>query len=298
MLFSHDLETNSTVEYLKYSIEKEIENKSLHLPPKAMERIQELLSDEKITSEKLQTELKTVLESTNNFSWKIQLYLTHVANNLFDQLNIFSFRQLSLYIFFGFFILFLYKKFKKTPRIKILEKKANSFFTSILIRFSAMLAYLVPYLSLCLYYTPNLLVPYPSIRFLLPSFILDGMYLFQHIKYSGSIYFFTAMIIITRYKLPANRFVRFHLLKGLLFFAIQSLPQAVYTIITRLDYRDIGQVEALQLSLFLFGLNLYWLLPGLWEGLTLSYPKNPALREAIEVNLGPDEYGKWWDKDK
>ena len=42
MLFSHDLETNSTVEYLKYSIEKEIENKSLHLPPKAMERIQEL----------------------------------------------------------------------------------------------------------------------------------------------------------------------------------------------------------------------------------------------------------------
>jgi hypothetical protein len=298
MLFSYDLETNSTVEYLKYRIEKEIENKSLNLPPKAMERIQELLSDEKITSEKLLTELKTVLESTNNFSWKIQLYLTHLANNLFDQLNLFSFRQLSLYIFFGFVILFLYKKFKKTPKIKILEKKANTFFTSILIRFWAMTGYLVPYLSICLSYTPNLLLPYPSLRIFVPPFIQDAMYIFENIKYSGSLYFFGAILFVTRLQVPANRFVRFHLLKGVMFFAIQSIPQAIYSILTRLDYRDIGEVEALQLSLFMFGLNLYWLLPGFWEGLTLSYPKNPVLREAIEVNLGPDEFGKWWDKDK
>jgi hypothetical protein len=298
MLFSHDLETNSTVEYLKYRIEKEIENKSLYLPPKAMERIQELLSDEKITSEKLRTELKTVLESTNNFSWKIQLYLTHLANNLSDQLNIFSLRQLSVYIFFCFFLLFLYKKFEKTPKMKVLEKKTNLFFTSMLTRFWAMMAYLVPYVYLCLQYTPNLLVPYPSIRIFIPSFIEDAMYVVENIKYFGNIYFFALVLLITRFGLPKDRFVRFHLSKGLMFFALQGIPQGIYTLLTRLEYRDLGQVEAVQLSLFIFGLNLYWLLPGFWEGLTLSYPKNPSLREAIEINLGPDEYGKWWDKDK
>lgn len=297
MLFSHDLETNSTVEYLKYRLEKEVENKSLQLPPKAMERIQELLSDEKITAEKLTTELKPILASTNNFSWKIQLYLTNLANNLLDQLPIFSFRQLSLYIFFGFFLLFLYKKIQKTPKIKVLEKKANSFFTSALIRFCAMMAYLIPYISLCLNYSANLVGFYPSFKFFIPSFIIESMYVYDNIKYSGTIYFFFTVFLVGQLRFPRNRFVRFHLVKGVMFFVMQNIPSAIYTILTRLDSRPLGGLEARDISLFFFITNVFWLLPGVWEGLTLSYPKNRGLREAVEVNLGPDEYGKWWDKE-
>jgi len=298
MLLSLSLDTNSTLEYIKYTLEKSIENKTLQLPYEATKRIQELLIDDNITKEKFLMELRPILARTDNFDWKMQVFFKNLADKVFDSFNSLSFVQLSIYIFFGFFFLFLYKKFNKNPKFKKLKKKVNSFFKSALVRFGALMGYFVPYISLCGQYIPSLSSAYPFVRiFVIPPLdeVIEGFY---SLPYSTSVYFFGTIYICLKLQIPRNRFVRFHFAKGLMLISLQSVPLIGYEIITSQQFRNYDHMEVLQNFLFVFLLNLFWLLPGLWEALTFSYPKNYLLREAVEVNLGRDNFGdfKWWDR--
>lgn len=292
------LDTNSTLEYIKYTIEKNIENKTLQLPYEATERIKELLIDENITKEKFLMELRPILANTGNFSWKIQVFLKNLADKVSDQFNQISSVQLSIYIFFGFLFLFLYKKYNKNPKFKRLKKKLNQFFKSGLVRFGALMGYFIPYLHLCRDYLPPLIQRYPILEILITSPIKEALYIYYITPYAGTIYFFGTIIIFIKFKVIKNRFVRFHIVKGLMFCTFQSLPQLGYEILTSQAFRKYDYTEVNQIVLFVFILNLFWLFPGVWEALTFSYPKNPLLREAVEVNIGRDEFGnfKWWNK--
>lgn len=298
MLLSLSLDTNSTLEYIKYTIEKSIENKTLQLPYEATKRIQELLIDENITKEKFLMELRPILARTDNFDWKTQVFFKNLADKVFDPFNSLSFVQLSIYIFFVFFFLFLYKKFNKNPKFKRLKKKVNSIFKSVLVRFGALMGYLVPYAHLCHEYIPSISSVYPLVNIFVAPPMNEIVTVISNFPHSSTIYFFGAIYICLRRRIPKNRFVRFHVAKGLMLLSVQAIPLICYEILTSQQFRNYGNTEVIQNFLFVFLLNIFWLLPGVWEALTLSYPKNPLLREAVEVNLGPDDFGnfKWWDR--
>jgi hypothetical protein len=288
------LETDLSLDYLKLTAEQKL--KHLFLPSSAAKRLKEIIEDDQINIDDFVKELQAIEASVDNLSWKVQTYLHKLSNHLADQIQTISFVYLIVAIFLIFGLLFFYKKVKSEKKLAPLRKAM----ASIIIRFSAMLAYLPPIICLYSHYMPSVVKLFPEFFFLMPGFIELLVQVYDNIKHVEYIYFFSVVWIVIGRRWPRNRFIRFHIVKGLLLFTMQHIPFIIYQISFGNLEGGFDQIPLTRISLFCLLLNLFWILPGLWEGLTLTYPKYYPLRESIELNLGRDDTDnfKWWDRKK
>ena len=94
------------------------------------------------------------------------------------------------------------------------------------------------------------------------------------------------------------------MVQGYFFYLFQSLPRQLFELITKSTLHDGLSFNTLQgLVILCLVINLYYLIPGVYQALTLSYPKDTFIREAIEIQIGRDDFNdedgnifKWWDE--
>lgn len=285
------LVVDSNLEHLKQKLTADLENPHLRFPPAAIKKIKEILLNDQINSEEeLLKEIKNVLIYTNNFTWKIKLFLVDLSNKLSDQVHSIGLVQIGASLCLAFFFFFFYKRFK-------FDKKLAPFVRPVRVRFGAMMGYFYPIIMLYTSCLPSLLgEEVLSIRIFMPPGILKIMELTKNQSVSY-FYFFFIIYVVMGLKLPKSRFIRFHFVKGLFLSVVQQVPLILYTFFFS---ANIEAVSIKDLYSFIFVLNLSWILPGIWEALTLNYPKYYPLRESIELNLGrdPEDGFKWWDRKK
>jgi hypothetical protein len=284
------LEVGSNLEYLKQKLTTDLENPHLRFPPAAIKKIKEiLLSDQMYSEEELLKEIENVLITTNNFTWKIKLFLVDLSYKLSDQVNSIGLTQLGASFCIVFFFFFLNKRFK-------FGKKLAPFVRPVIIRFGAMMGYFYPVITLYAACLPSLIgEQIPFVRFLMPPVVMKLMVIFDKMSFCY-LYFFVIIVFISS-KIPKSRFIRFHFIKGLYLSVVQQIPLFLYQFFFSANP---GAVRIADLYIFTFLLNVFWILPGIWEALTLNYPKYYPLRESIELNLGrdPEDGFEWWDRKK
>ncbi len=290
------LEADQSIEYLKYYATQETQN--IKFPHKAAQRLNEILLNDQIKPEEFKTELTQIMASTNTISWKIILYLNNLQTRLFEQITSISWLQIILIFSVIFFIFILNKRFK-------LQKPAKKFYkfsTNIITRLSALLGYFPAIVQLYANYLPLILPKYPSLALIVPSFMQKAVAFYLKPNYGLVIsfihLFFILFLIQTR--TPKSRFVRFNFVRGLILSLFEGVPASIFAFFSP-ESQFSGMLTSSQLTktaLLFFAINLSWLIPCLFQAITLSYPKNSFIREAVEVHLGRenDEDFKWWDR--
>lgn len=285
------LEVDSNLDYLKQKFTTDLENPHLRFPPAAIKKIKEILLNDQINSEEeLLKEIKNVLIRTNNFTWKIKLFLVDLSNKLLDKVHSIGLAQVGASFCLAFFFFFCYKRFK-------LDKKLAPFVGPVIVRFGAMMGYIYPIITLYTACLPTMLHEgVLFVRIFMSPVVLKLMELSTH-PLSSYFYFFYVVYVVISLKLPKNRFIRFHIVKGLFLSVVQQIPLILFKFFFS---GNLGVLSEKDLYSFMFVLNLFWILPGIWESLTLNYPKYYPLRESIELNLGrdPEDGFKWWDRKK
>lgn len=285
------LEPNQDIKFLKW--EAALQTRDQKFPHAAAQKLKEILMDDQIKPEEFITKFNKILATTESLSWKMYLSINDIKDTFFDQILRVSWFQIFLILFIFSFLLFIKKRFKlKTPRKKIIFITSN-----ILERCGALLAYFMPILILYASYLPTLLPSYHFFSLIIPNFFRTPMsFYMQHPNVVSFGYFFLIITIAIQLKLPRNRFVRFHLIRGLMLMSCQSIPGILYSITE--DYAGLTPHQNLKMALGVFSINLFWILPCLYQAITHTYPKSSFMREAVEVQLGrdDDEDFKWWDR--
>lgn len=293
------LETEANLDYVKQKLIADLDNPHLRFSPIATKKLKEILVQDQISSpEEFLKEVEKVLISTNTFTWKIQVFLLDLSTKLSDQIHSISFVQACLSILALFFSFFYYRKFNKKAK---LTKKLSMVLKPLIIRFAAMIGYYPSLIALYVCYVPQLIIPYPRIIWFTPVFIQKSMGIYSEIPFIEYFYFFLVVWVVLTIKWPRERFIRFHFVKGVLFFTLQQIPLVLFDFFRSDRLTDSLNIDEFNvISLFSFILNMYALLPGIWEALTLRYPKAYRLRESIELILGRDRTDgfKWWDRKK
>jgi hypothetical protein len=86
------------------------------------------------------------------------------------------------------------------------------------------------------------------------------------------------------------------MIRGIMLLAFQGVPDLVFQLLKSSD--SITQNQAITTVLCLFVINLFWILPCIYQAITHTYPRSSFIRDAIEIHLGRDndEDFKWWDR--
>jgi hypothetical protein len=285
------LEPNQDIQFLKW--EAALQTRDQKFPHAAAQKLKEILMDDQIKPEEFITKFNQIIATTESLSWKLYLSINDIKDKFFDQILRVSWFQIFIILFIFSFLLFIKKRFKlKIPRKKILSITAN-----ILERCGALLAYFMPILILYASYLPRLIPSYNFFTLIVPDFFRTPMsFYMQHPNVLSLGYFFLLITIALQLKLPRCRFVRFHLLRGLMLIACQGIPGLLYSITE--DFKVLTPNQTLHMCLGTFVVNLFWTLPCLYQAITHTYPKSSFMREAIEIQLGrdDDEDFKWWDR--
>lgn len=265
--------------------------KNKFIPNAAARRLKEILTDDNIDAEKFVNELRKVVKSSEKLNWD------RISSKLYAQVSQFSILQIGVF-FLGLFLLFI---FRKTIFSKKTKKKLLPIISGLGLRLVSLGGYYFCIAGLVNTFLQPLSQEYPVLAAMVPLFVIKGTYIYSLAPNILSFVYLTLVIRCLREKFPRPRIVRFHIVQGFLFYIFQNLPDQIIQLITRGAINDDTQFALLSL---IFIINLYWVIPGLFQALTLSYPKNSFLREAVELNLGRDEFGpdgspfKWWDRDK
>lgn len=285
------LEPNQDIKFLKW--EAALQTRDQKFPHAAAQKLKEILMDDQIKPEEFITKFNKIIATTESLSWKLYLSINDIKDKFFDQILRVSWFQIFLILLIFSFLLFIKKRFKiKTPRKKILSITSN-----VLERCGALLAYFMPVLILYASYLPRLLPSYNFFTLIVPDFFRTPMsFYMQHPNVLSLGYFFLLITVALQLKLPRSRFVRFHLLRGLMLIACQGIPSLLYSITE--DFRVLTPNQTLHMYLGTFVVNLFWILPCLYQAITHTYPKSSFMREAVEIQLGrdDDEDFKWWDR--
>lgn len=292
------LETDSNVASLKMeAIKLSLGRK---LPHAAAQKLQEILKNDIISEEQFTTEYNKIIASSETLTWKTIIYLSNLKVRFLDQAAKISPFQVGfiLLLFIGLF--FFYKKY--VSKSKKRKKYVFGIIENVQERFYASLGYFLPIVVIyCQYITPLCYYPrYWALNTFYPDFMRKAVDIY--ITYNGLIswgYFFGIFFLALRFKIPRSRFVRFHIIRGLIILNFQSIPEAIISIFTGPRYLLL-QEQQMNVLLFLLVLNLYFILPSVSQALRHTYPKNPFIREAAEVILGRDNDDpnfKWWDRD-
>lgn len=282
--------TDQDINFLKFSAEMQMKNQKIqHF---AAQRLKEILYDDQITVEEFTKEFNKILASTQSFNWKIRLFLGEIKNRFVEQISPISWFQISIVVCLFSLLYFLYKKYKLKKQATLLYKVI----VNILERFSALLAYFLPLVIVYESYLIYLLPTYPYLNLIAPNFMLAAVTLYMKNKLVMNYGYFFGVIACLSLKFPKSRFVRFHLVRGLLFIAFQGLPDLFLNLFQMFSVTT--NAQQLAGTFTLFTLYLVWIIPCLYQALTHTYPKNSFMREAIEINVGRDRDDdfKWWDR--
>jgi hypothetical protein len=261
ILLNNDLNTDIDVLKLKATLM----SRNMQFSHENAEKLKEILLNDQLSTLDFINKFNTLIESSQPKGWKMTLI----------------------------FIFFIIKKFK-------LEKQAKKFYAivcNLLERFGALSAYFVPLVSIYTSYIPGLLSSYPYLQFIIPKFMQTAMDFYM--KYPWTInygYFFITMYAVTLFKIPKPRFIRFHIVRGLMLLAFQGIPDSFFKVFQSAD--SLTQDQIVSTTLCLFAINLSWILPCLYQAITYTYPRSSFIRDAIEINVGrdKDEGFKWWNR--
>jgi hypothetical protein len=254
--------------------------------------------DDQIKPDDFIDQFNNILTNTENLSWKNFIFLTEIKEKFFDQITRISWLQIIIVLIFFSVFFFLNKKFK----LQRPSKKFSAIIKNILERFFALLGYFVPIVNIYHLFILPLLPKYPYLNFILPNFMRTVLGIYgQHYRIFFYSYFFCLMFLCLQFKLPKPRFVRFHMVRGLMLIAFQNIPAQILEFVQLFQMSDsLSVYQQMNAVLCFLAINLFWLLPCLYQAVSYTYPKSDFIRDAVEINLGRDndEGFTWWDRDK
>lgn len=261
------------------------------------EKLKELIFSDTISPSDFVKEFNAIIETSRPQHWKIILFLNNLKERYNYQLELISWKPVILFSLAGILLLFLVKKYKLTKVIKKLIRKFYNFSFNLIERICALCAYFVPLVSIYAAYVPRLLGSYPYLNFVFPEFLRDSVDFY--IRYPwvfNYIYFFGMMYGVMLFKKPKPRFIRFHLVRGLMLFAFQGIPDACVKAFQSSE--SLTQDQIVSTNLCLFAINLSWILPCIYQAITYTYPRSSFIRDAVEINVGRDKDDgfKWWNR--
>lgn len=286
-----NLDTDQDIDFLKW--EAALQTKDQKFTHSAAQKLKEIMLDDQIQAQDFIEEFNKILASNDNLNWKTLAYFVDIKNRFIDQLVQVSWLQIGIILLIVTFFFFLNKKFKLKKLVQILYALSGN----IIERFAALFGYFVPLVVVYANYLIALLPSYPYLNLILPNFMKLAVYLYvQRPLYINFGYFFAIVFLCIQYKLPKPRFIRFHLVRGIMLLAFQGIPEMIFQLLQFSDV--ISNTQRINTALFLFVLNLFWILPCLVQAITHTYPKSSFMRDAIEIQLGRDnnEDFKWWDR--
>jgi hypothetical protein len=285
------LEPDQDINFLKW--EAALQTRDQKFPHAAAQKLKEILLDDKIQPEEFIAQFNKILGSTESLSWKTYIILNSIKDRFIDKITSVSWSQILIVLILFSLFFFLNKKFK----LKKHTKKVSAIISNILERFLALCGYFVPMLVLYSSYMTLLLPTYPYLNLVLPNFMRTAMGLY--LRYPMLInfgYFFAIVFLSIQYRLPKPRFIRFHLVRGIMLLAFQGIPDLIFSLLQSSD--SINPQQRLTTALCLFAINLFWTLPGMFQAIMHTYPPSSFIRDAVEIHLGRDkeEGFKWWDR--
>jgi hypothetical protein len=289
ILLNNDL--NTDIEILK--IRAALMSKNMQFSHEKAEKLKEILLNDKLSASDFINEFNILIKSSQPKGWKMILLLNHLKEKLTEKIAIISWSKIGFIIITIICIYIIIKKFKLEKQVK----KLYAFGFNIFERFGALTAYFVPLVSIYTSYIPGLLSSYPYLQFIIPRFMQTSMDFYM--KYPWTLnygYFFIMMYAVTLFKVPKPRFIRFHLVRGLMLLAFQGIPDSFFKVFQSAD--SLTQDQIVSTTLCLFAINLSWILPCLYQAITYTYPRSSFIRDAIEINVGrdKDEGFKWWNR--
>ena len=296
------VDVTTKIEYVKWLTK--IQTSHQKFPKKAAKRLKEILLDDQISVDDFELEFNKIMASTKTFRWRWFLYIDHHKNQLLGKVSQISIYQVFIFIGIVSFNFYLYKKYiAKYPKRKKRLKRIYKLITNLISRVFAVSAYLFPIITLYQRFIHVLLPKYPVLLSVYPDFLKWCVdFTNHHTNVVTYIYFFGIINIIRPRLLfglrnPLSRFTRFNLARGLIIYCLMSVPDAIFGIF--ITAQGLSHAQRVGPALIFFTVYSSWLLPGMFNALTYTYPKSKFLREAIEVHLGRDiDPGfKWWDRD-
>lgn len=268
--------------------------KNKFIPNTAANRLKNIIYDDNINAEKFITELRKIVKDSENIAWG------QISSRIQDQATQFSAFQMIIF-FFILFILFFYRK-------KIFTKKTKKILSPIVhaigIRFITVSMYLFSFTSLTATYLRPFTNAYPTIGAMFPFFMIKITYIYNLAPNLISIIYILTLVRCLRLHYPRRRIIRFHMVQGYFYYLFQNLPQQLVELVVKSTlHTQLSDITLYNLNILCLVINLYWLIPGVYQALTLSYPKSSFIREAIEIQVGRDDFNdedgnifKWWDQ--
>jgi hypothetical protein len=285
------LEPDQDINFLKW--EAALQTRDQKFPHAAAQKLKEILLDDKIQPEEFKAQFNKILASTESFSWKTFVSLSDIKDRFFDEIARVSwFQILILLIVFSLFFFFNKKNKLKTP-----TKKLLNIINNIGERFFALCAYFVPLVVIYATYVRALLGSYPYLHLVFPNFMRIAVNIYvKHPMYYNFGYFFAIVFLCLRFKLPKPRFIRFHMVRGIMLIAFQGIPELIFKLFQFSGSLTLNQ--RISTTLCLFVIQLFWILPCLYQAISYTYPRSSFIRDAVEINVGRDnnEDFKWWDR--
>jgi hypothetical protein len=261
------------------------------------EKLKELIFSDDISPADFIREFNAIIETSRPQHWKIIVFLTNLKERYNYEIDLISWTPLILSCLGGILLLFLIKRFKLTKVIKKLIRKFSKLSLNLIERIGALCAYFVPLVSIYAAYVPRLLGSYPYLNFVFPEFLRDSVDFYLRYPWVFNyIYFFGMMYGVMLFKKPKPRFIRFHLVRGLMLFAFQGIPDACVRAFQSSE--SLTQDQIVSTNLCLFAINLSWILPCIYQAITHTYPRSSFIRDAVEINVGRDKDDgfKWWNR--
>nr|YP_002327553.1 conserved hypothetical chloroplast protein [Vaucheria litorea]ACF70970.1 conserved hypothetical chloroplast protein [Vaucheria litorea] len=261
------------------------------------QKLKELILAENMDTVDFIREFNAIVRTSKSHHWKIAILLNNLKERYIHELELISWTPIILICLGLILLLFLIKKFKLK---KVIKKSIRKFFKislNLIERIGALFAYFVPLVSIYAAYVPRLIGSYPYLNFIFPEFLRDSVDFY--IRYPwvfNYIYFFGMMYGVMLFKKPKPRFIRFHLVRGLMLFAFQGIPDACVKAFQSSE--SLTQDQIVSTNLCLFAINLSWILPCIYQAITHTYPRSSFIRDAVEINVGRDKDDgfKWWNR--
>ena len=289
ILLNNDLNTDIDILKLKATLL----SKNMQFSHEKAAKLKEILLNDQLSTLDFINEFNDLIQSSQPKGWKMILLLNRLKDKLTEKIAIVSWTKIGFILLIIIIIFFIIKKFKLEKRVKKLYALAFN----ILERFGALSAYFVPLVSIYTSYIPGLLSSYPYLHFIIPKFMQASMDFYMKNPWTLNYgYFFITMYAVTLFKIPKPRFIRFHLVRGLMLLAFQGIPDSLFKVFQSAD--SLTQDQVVSTTLCLFAINLSWVLPCLYQAITYTYPRSSFIRDAIEINVGrdKDEGFKWWNR--
>lgn len=285
------LDPDQDLNFLKW--EAALQTRDQKFPHASAQKLKEILLDDKIEPEEFISQFNKIIASTESLSWKTFLSLSDMKDKFLDQISSVSWTQILVTVSFFSLLFFLNKRFnleKPTKRISAVT-------SNILERVLALVAYFVPLVIIYSNYLITLLPSYPYLNLIVPNFMRTAIKIYmQYPMYINFGYFFGIVFLCLQFKIPRPRFIRFHMVRGIMLLAFQGVPDLIFQLLQ--SSNSITPNQRITTALCLFVINLFWILPCIYQAITHTYPRSSFIRDAIEIHVGrdDDEDFKWWDR--